>query len=110
MKLPKNTINIRITIDQDTDHYDIGAEQSLSPMMSEEQHQFYLDALNGLVGKLKTELSSFAFHGSLLREITVLREIIDNDGEIDFEPDEELVDAVREKRSAKILEFKKKLH
>ena len=110
MKLPKNTINLRITIDQDTDHYDIGVEQSLSTMMSEEQYTFYLDALNGLVGKLKTELNSFAFHGSLLREVATLREIIDSDGEIDFEPDEELIDAVKEKRSAKILEFKKKLH
>tara|TARA_R100000654_G_scaffold75083_1_gene111169 strand:+ start:366 stop:701 length:336 start_codon:yes stop_codon:yes gene_type:complete len=111
MKLPKNNINIRISIDQDTDHCDINVNHNLSTTMTEEQFTFYVDVIAGLNAKLRTELNSFSHMGSLLREVAILREIIDeNDSEISFEPEEEFKEAIRKNDTAKILEFKKKLH
>ena len=79
MKLRKNIINFRISIDQDTDHYDIEVNHNLSTTMTEEQFTFYADVIAGISAKLRTELNSFAHMGSLLREVTILRDIIDND-------------------------------
>tara|TARA_A100001388_G_scaffold230025_1_gene181963 strand:- start:13637 stop:13975 length:339 start_codon:yes stop_codon:yes gene_type:complete len=112
MKSRKNIINFRISIDQDTDHYDIDVNHNLSTTMTEEQFTFYADVIAGLNAKLRTELNSFAHMGSLLREVTILRDIIEsNDTEIQFEPDKEFEEAVRNNDTAKILEFKtKKFH
>ncbi len=110
--LPTNTIRLDIQIDQNTDVVNLRIAHNLSITMEEVQSTFYLDMINGLSYKIKCEAEPLAFQGELLREIATLREIIDEDDlELSFEPDEELLEKVREKQEAdNVLAFKKKLH
>ncbi len=116
-----NSIRVDIKINQDTDVVDLEVAHNLSNTMEEAQVMFYLDALNGLTYKIKCELENCAFQGALLREIATLRESLDelvgeeelDEDEIDFEPDQTLVDLIRERRSkskSNVVDFKKKLH
>jgi hypothetical protein len=113
MKLPENTIQITMSVDQDDDVLEVSLDESLSSSMSEEQETFYLDLCNGLMAKLNTTLEEFVITGRLLRRISMLEDELyeDRDGlEITFEPSEELLDAMRLNSDDNVLSFKKKLH
>ena len=116
MKIPHNTIQLTISIDQSTDVLDISAEHHLSVTMADNQQIFYKNILNGLMSKLNTELEAFAFQGSLLAEIAALRSVLDEEDDEEFgfgfEAAEELIDAVKKNKDEKIVEFngKKKPH
>jgi hypothetical protein len=113
MKLPENTIQITMSVDQDDDVLEVSLDESLSSSMSDEQETFYLDLCNGLMAKLNTTLEEFVITGRLLRRISMLEDELyeDRDGlEITFEPSEELLDAMRLNSDDNVLSFKKKLH
>lgn len=113
MKLPENTIQITITVDQDDDILEVSLDESLSSSMSDEQGTFYLDLCNGLMAKLNTNLQDFVITGKLLRKISILEDELyeDRDGlEVTFEPSDELLDAIRLNSDDNVLAFKKKLH
>ena len=117
MKIPHNTIQLNLAIDQDTDVLDISVEYNLSVTMGDAQQIFYKNIISGLMSKLNTELEAFAFQGSLLHELSTLRSILDDDEEedefgINFEAAEELLEAVKKNKDEKIVEFngKKKPH
>jgi hypothetical protein len=113
MKLPENTIQITMSVDQDDDVLEVSLDESLSSSMSDEQETFYLDLCNGLMAKLNTTLEEFVITGRLLRRISMLEDELyeDRDGlEITFEPSEELLDAMRLNSDDNVLAFKKKLH
>mgnify|MGYP005621215503 CR=1 FL=1 len=113
MKLPDNTIQITMTVDQDDDLLEVSLNESLSSSMSDEQETFYLDLCNGLMAKLNTTLEEFVITGRLLRRISMLEDELyeDRDGlEVTFEPSEELLDAMRLSSDDNVLAFKKKLH
>ena len=113
MKLPENTIQITMTVDQDDDVLEVSLDESLSSSMSDEQETFYLDLCNGLMAKLNTTLEEFVITGRLLRRISMLEDELyeDRDGlEVTFEPSDELLDAMRLNSDDNVLSFKKKLH
>ena len=113
MKLPENTIQITMTVDQDDDILEVSLDESLSSSMSDEQETFYLDLCNGLMAKLNTNLQDFVIMGKLLRKISILEDELyeDRDGlEVTFEPSDELLDAIRLNSDDNVLAFKKKLH
>tara|TARA_B100000780_G_C21090133_1_gene439325 strand:+ start:1083 stop:1439 length:357 start_codon:yes stop_codon:yes gene_type:complete len=116
-KLPTNTIRIDMTIDQDAQVIDVEMDCSFSSTMPVEMRVFYTDVMHGLMSKARTELDSFAKEGYYLREIGALRGILDGDDdeddfELGFEPDEELLDKITEKKNgSKVISFNnKKLH
>jgi hypothetical protein len=114
MKLPENTIQITMTVDQDDDVLEVSLNESLSSSMSDEQETYYLDLCNGLMAKLNTTRQEFVITGRLLRRISMLEDELyeESDGlEATFEPAEELLDAIRSNSDDNnILAFKKKLH
>ena len=113
MKLPENTIQITMIVDQDDDVLEVSLDESLSSSMSDEQETFYLDLCNGLMAKLNTTLEEFVITGRLLRRISMLEDELyeEKDGlEVTFEPSEELLDAMRLNSDDNVLAFKKKLH
>ena len=113
MKLPENTIQITMTVDQDDAVLEVSLDESLSSSMSDEQETFYLDLCNGLMARLNTSLEEFIITGRLLRRISMLEDELyeERDGlEVTFEPSEELIDAIRLNSDDNILAFKKKLH
>ena len=113
MKLPENTIQITMTVDQDDDVLEVSLNERLSSSMSDEQETFYLDLCNGLMAKLNTTLEEFVITGRLLRRISMLEDELyeEKDGlEVTFEPSEELLDAMRLNSDDNVLAFKKKLH
>ena len=121
-KIATNTVKFVLTIDQDTGGIDIEAECNLSSTMAEDQREYFENVLEGLISKLKTEPDSFAREGYFLSEIHALRTVIDDwegdwedDGSgfsIEFEPDDDLVDKITEKKNgSKVVLFNgKKLH
>ena len=113
MKLPENTIQITMTVDQDDAVLEVSLDESLSSSMSDEQETLYLDLCNGLMARLNTSLEEFIITGRLLRRISMLEDELyeERDGlEVTFEPSEELIDAIRLNSDDNILAFKKKLH
>jgi hypothetical protein len=113
MKLPENTIQITMIVDQDDDVLEVSLDESLSSSMSDEQETFYLDLCNGLMAKLNTTLEEFVITGRLLRRISMLEDELyeERDGlEVTFEPSDELLDAIRLNSDDNVLAFKKKLH
>ena len=104
---PKNSMSVQMLIfdeDEDGSVMSIGVAHNLSDDMPEDEQTFYLDALNGLVSQLNTGLESLAFTGMLLRE---LAEYEEEEGGIEFEPAEELLEALE---NGKVIQLKKKLH
>lgn len=101
-----NSVRLDLIIEPDTDVVDIAVGHNLSEDLEEGQVAFYLDVLNGLVHGLKTNMEGTASVGLLLRQLAILSEEDDEDI-IDFEPDEELINKVK---NNKVIQFKKKLH
>lgn len=110
--LKNNTLSITIEIDQDTDVLDIQLEHSLSDSLEDGQMAFYLDMLNGIGYKINAEAESMAFQGSLIRKLSELREEIEEltGDEILFEPDEELLEKLKEAKDDNVISIKDKLH
>jgi len=103
-----NTMNICLTIDTEDEVIDIGVDHNLDDSLDIEEQTFYLDALNGIVSKIKFGIEDLAFTGMLMRNLAALQN--DDDEElsgIDFEPSEELLQAIEDR---KIIQFKKKIH
>ena len=119
-KIAINTVHFILTIDQDTGVHTISADYNLSTTMPEEQHEYYKDAIAGMISKAQTELDSFAKEGFFIRELHDLRNILDDEEfdnddsgfSIEFEPDEELLDKITEKKNgSKVILFNdKKIH
>ena len=110
MKLPENTIQITVSIDEDDDIMDVYLDENLSDDMSDEQATFYLDVFNGVMGKLQITTEEFRTFGALLRKIAYLEhELYEEDGLV-FEPDEALLEALNLKEDTNIVSFKKKMH
>tara|TARA_R100000935_G_scaffold55862_1_gene86375 strand:+ start:7355 stop:7714 length:360 start_codon:yes stop_codon:yes gene_type:complete len=117
-KIENNTIRLNILIDQINDILDVEVDYNLSSTMSDDQQEYYLDVVNGIISKCKNEVGVFAKEGYFIRELNKLRlfadEIVNNEEEefsIEFEPSEELVEAVSENKNGKIIKFNtKKVH
>jgi len=111
MPIPKNQIQFTLNVDQNSDTLDLKVEHNLSATMHEDQHDFYLDLINGLISKINTGADEMAFQGSLLREISALRGYIDDldddEDDITFEPDEKLLKAIKDRT---VVSIKKKMH
>tara|TARA_R100000541_G_scaffold16283_1_gene25901 strand:- start:289 stop:627 length:339 start_codon:yes stop_codon:yes gene_type:complete len=112
MPIQKNQIQFTLSVDQTSDTLNLKVEHNLSATMYEDQHEFYLDLINGLISKINTGADELAFQGSLLREISNLRSIIDDldeddDEGITFEPDEMLLKALKDRN---VISIKKKMH
>jgi len=102
----QNTMNICLTIDTEDEVIDIGVDHNFGDNLSEEDQVFYLDALNGIVSKIKFGIEDLAFTGMLMRTLASYQDNEDNVS-VDFEPSDELIDAISDK---KIIQFKKKIH
>jgi len=118
-KIAINTVHFILAIDQDTGVNTISAEYNLSSTMPEEQHEYYKDAIAGMISKAQTELDSFAKEGFFIRELNDLRNTLDDEEfnddsgfSIEFEADEELLDKITEKKNgSKVILFNdKKIH
>tara|TARA_R100001443_G_scaffold28615_1_gene41824 strand:- start:6800 stop:7129 length:330 start_codon:yes stop_codon:yes gene_type:complete len=103
-----NTMNICLTIDLEEEAIDIAVDHNFGDSLSEEEQVFYLDALNGIVSKIKFGIEDLAFTGMLMRHLAAMQDDKDEDllG-IDFEPSDELLQAIEDR---KIIQFKKKFH
>ena len=111
MELPVNSMRLNIFYDPDDGNISVKLEENLSRTLVEDEEGFLLDLCAGLISKLQTETDSISYHGSLLRQVSMLEdELYGEDGDIEFEADEELVKALKEKQDNNVLIFKKKLH
>tara|TARA_R110001592_G_scaffold183558_1_gene427282 strand:+ start:1545 stop:1889 length:345 start_codon:yes stop_codon:yes gene_type:complete len=114
MSIPTNSIRLDIFIDPPTGDLQIDVIDNLTADLGSKQVSYYSDVVSGLIAKLHSEIGSFQEHGSLLRELSDLYDHIDNledDLGVDFEPDEELLEAIKEKqKDGNVVKFKKKLH
>jgi hypothetical protein len=101
-ELPENSITFVITFDPDEDTLSITSAQHTTDGLDEEQAQTLNDIYNGICLVLDGGMGYLKFVGGILSRLQ------DHyNSEIEFEPDDELVDAVQ---SAKIIKFPRKLH
>lgn len=105
---PNNSMSVQMLISEnaeDRGSMNIGVAHNLSDDMPEDEQTFYLDVLNGLVSHLNTSIESLAFTGMILRQLAEYEE--DEEGGIEFEPDEKLLKAVE---NGKVIQLNKKFH
>lgn len=107
-----NTMNIHIRIDDDEDIIDVEMEHNISEDMAPEKAEFFMDLLNGVGFKIDAEAESIAFQGALLRKVGELQDIIEEyDADlVGFEPDDELLEKVKESQKSNVISLKGKLH
>ena len=100
--IEKNTMNIKIRCEVDG-YVEVTVEHHLSDELPEEDIESYLDLLNGLNLMLKHHPEFIAMHGFMARSLAEL-----NADEIQFEPSEELQEAIA---SGNVISMvKKKVH
>ena len=107
-----STMNIHISIDSDNDVIDIEMEHDIDDGMAEDKAEFFMDLLNGIGFKIDAEAESIAFQGALLRKVSELQELLEEyeEGVVDFEPDDQLLDKIKEAKSNNVVSLKSKLH
>ena len=100
--IEENTMNIKIRCQVDG-YVEVTVEHHLSDELPEEDIESYLDLLNGLNLVLKHHPEFIAMHGFMARSLAEL-----NADEIQFEPSEELLEAIA---SGNVISMdKKKVH
>lgn len=100
--LPTDAMGIVIHLEEDGG-FGVTVMHNLSDDWSEEEAEPYLDILNGLNMVLTNGYEMLGMYGALGR---IVKDYIENDGpEIEFEPDEELLQAIEDR---KVVPFNKK--
>lgn len=100
--LPENSITLVISLDEEAETLSIASAQNTSADLDPEQTQVMTDIYNGLCLVLDGGMDYLRFVGGILSKLEEY-----NNSEIDFEPDDELLEAVAD---AKVVKFPRKLH
>ena len=100
--LPENSITIVISLDEDAETLSIASAQHTSEDLDPEQAQTLVDIYNGLCLVLDGGMDYLRFVGGVQSKLEEY-----NNSEIDFEPDDELLEAIAD---AKVVKFPRKLH
>ena len=104
--LPKNTLAIAFQIDMEEGELSVMTQHNLDEKeMDKVEYQMQVDLLLGMQMMLDAAPELLIRQGLLQRLLLSTQE--DNDPEIVFEPDSELLDILAE---GKIVPFKKRLH
>lgn len=110
-KASKNAFSLTIYPRDSEELLDIEVNVEVAADFPEEDIEYFQDVLRGLIAHLNTGLEMVHFVGCNMR---VLGELEDEIGDVSFEPDPELVEAIKkeaaEKIKSNIIQFKKKLH
>ena len=102
--LPINTLSLVMQI-QDDDTVNVIAACNISDSMDEDNAHYYVNLLHGLQEVLPLMSDHFSGVGAKTRIINMIMD--DDDDDIAFEPDQELLEAIAAK---KVVSFKKKMH
>lgn len=98
--LEPDTLVLRLRI-LDDGEVEVFAGHNITDEVEEEQAHFYIDLLNGLQTFMETATEHLVMTGSLLRTINNMQQA----DVIDFEPDDELLEAINKKN---VIPFNKK--
>ena len=98
-EMPLDTLHLRLRVLDDGD-LEVFCGHNLSEDMNEDEALYYMDMLNGLHMTLNASVDHLVMQGQMLRALQEQEE-----DELVFEPDEELLKAIADK---KILPFDKK--
>tara|TARA_R100001377_G_C3157299_1_gene98473 strand:+ start:169 stop:492 length:324 start_codon:yes stop_codon:yes gene_type:complete len=101
---PANTVSLILEI-KDDGHVQVTLIGSVGEGMDEEDSDYYMNMMSGLQESLPLLADHFAEVGSKTRELEFMQE--QEEGDICFEPDDELLEAIEDK---KIIEFKKRMN
>lgn len=101
-ELPENSITFVITLDEIEETLSIASASSTREDLDPEQAQTLEDIYNGLCLLLDGGMDYLRFVGGILSKLNE-----HYGSQIEFEPDEELIDAINEK---KVVKFPRKLH
>jgi hypothetical protein len=97
--LEPDTLLLRLRI-LDDGEVEVFSGHNITDDVSEEQAHFYIDMLNGLQTMMESATEHVVMIGTFLRTINNLQQST----EIEFEPDEELLEALKDK---KVIPFSK---
>lgn len=100
--LPENSITIVISLDEEAETLSIASAQHTSEDLDPEQVQTLVDIYNGLCLVLDGGMDYLRFVGGVQSKLEEY-----NNSEIDFEPDDELLESIAD---AKVVKFPRKLH
>ena len=103
-ELPENSITIVLSLDAENEEMSLASASCLRPDLDEDQKKALTDIYNGICLILDGGIDYLRFVGSI---VTQLEDRMGNECEVEFEPDEELLEAVSEQ---KIIKFPRKLH
>lgn len=102
-----NTIAVHLIISTDDDELDLEFGHNLDDALEDDEKEFYLDVLHGLVEYLNFGMEKLAIDGLKARKLEELDDEADEGSDIVFEADEKLLKLVSDKT---VIQFKKKLH
>ena len=100
--LAENSITLVIALDEEAETLSISSAQHTTDDLDPEQAQTLTDIYNGLCLVLDGGMDYLRFVGGILSKLEEY-----NNSEIEFEPDDELLEAVAD---AKVVKFPRKLH
>ncbi len=103
--LPINTLSLVMQI-HDDDTVNVIAACNISDSMDEDNAHYYVNLLHGLQEVLPMMSDHFSEVGAKTRIINMIMGD-DDEADIAFEPDQELLEAIAAK---KVVSFKKKMH
>lgn len=102
--LPENSITIVLSLDPDKEELSLASASCLRPDLDADQKKALNDIYNGICLILDGGIDYLRFVGSI---VTQLEDRMHNECEVEFEPDEDLLEAVSDN---KIIKFPRKLH
>ena len=100
-----NVLALFMTIDEEDHSFELKIGHSLSDEMDEDDKNFYLDVLNGLMISLREGIDKLAFDGMMARHMTRL---IEKSMPDNADPEEVLKNLLGD--SENVVAFKRKLH
>jgi hypothetical protein len=109
-EIPKNTMIVEMELLDDGNLRTAFGHNFDLDLVEDESVQYLLDILNGIRISLDNGMEQFANQGAMARTIRDLVDELDGGMAIEFEPDEELLEALNDKRGNIVQFDPKKRH
>jgi len=105
--VPENAVLMILSADEDTGKLSVRIGHTVEDHADPNMVEFLEDLCNGLRIQIDLGMDTFLGVGRLAR---TLRDTLDTENSVNFEPDEELLRLIEEGSASNVVQFKKGIH